>query len=67
MSKTFTLDSTFINLRPDDSAKALKIGPRFWATIGKRRDLNDGRLMGTTNQNADWPHGSAIPAATRSW
>jgi mannose-6-phosphate isomerase-like protein (cupin superfamily) len=55
MSKTFTLESTFINLRPDDSAKALKISPRFWATIGKRTDLGDGRLMGMTAQKADWP------------
>jgi mannose-6-phosphate isomerase-like protein (cupin superfamily) len=61
MSGTFTLESTFINLRPDDSAKALKIGPRFWATIAKRSDLGDGRLMGTTAQNADWPHWERHP------
>jgi mannose-6-phosphate isomerase-like protein (cupin superfamily) len=61
MSKTFTLESTFINLRPDDSAKALKISPRFWATIGKRTDLGDGRLMGMTAQKADWPHWERHP------
>ena len=33
MSKAFTLESTYVNLRPDDSASALKVGPRFWATV----------------------------------
>ena len=48
MGKAFTLDTTYINLRPDDSATTLKIDRRFWSTIEKRTDLDDGRLMGTT-------------------
>ena len=60
MSKAFTLDSTYVNLRPDDSATTLKIGPRFWATIAKRTDLGDGRLMGCTPQRKDCSSGSAI-------
>ena len=54
MSKTFTLDSTFVNLRPDDSATTLKVGPRFWRNIEKHTGLGDGRLMGVTPQKADW-------------
>ena len=56
MGKAFTLDTTYINLRPDDSATTLKIDRRFWSTIEKRTDLDDGRLMGTTTQIADWAH-----------
>ena len=55
MSKAFTLDSTYVNLRSDDSATTLKIGPRFWATVEKRTDLDSGRLVGTTPQKKDWP------------
>jgi len=55
MNKAFTLDSIYVNLRPDDSATTLKIGPRFWATVEKRTDLNSGRLVGTTLQKKDWP------------
>jgi mannose-6-phosphate isomerase-like protein (cupin superfamily) len=55
MSKAFTLNSTYVNLRPDDSATTLKGGRRFWANIAKRTDLNDGRLLGTTSQKSDWP------------
>jgi mannose-6-phosphate isomerase-like protein (cupin superfamily) len=55
MSKAFTLDSTYVNLRPDDRATTLKIGPRFWANVEKRTDLNSGRLVGTTPQKTDWP------------
>ena len=66
MSKAFTLDSTYVNLRPDDSATTLKIGPRFWTTVGKRTDLDDGRLMGTTPQKADWPHWERALAAVHA-
>ena len=62
MSKSFDLASTYVNLRPDDSAAIIKISPRFWATIDKRTDLDDGRLMGTTPQKKDWPHWERHPA-----
>jgi len=62
MSKSFDLASAYVNLRPDDSASILKVGPRFWATIDKRTDLDDGRLMGTTPQKKDWPHWERHPA-----
>lgn len=62
MSKAFDLASAYVNLRPDDSASVLKVGPRFWATIDKRADLDDGRLMGTTPQKKDWPHWERHPA-----
>ena len=61
MSKAFSLDSTYVNLRPDDGAATLKINARFWATIDKRRDLARGRLMGVTQQKADWPHWERHP------
>ena len=62
MSKSFRLDTTYVNLGPDDSATAIKIGPRFWATIEKRTDLKRGRLLGTTRQKADWPIWERHPA-----
>ena len=48
MSEAFTLDSTYIHLRPDESAISMEGGARFWAGIGERRDLEQGRLMGIT-------------------
>ena len=62
MSKPFTLDSTYVNLRPNDRARALKVGPRFWAKIHKRADLSDGRLVGVTPQKVDWPIWERHPA-----
>jgi mannose-6-phosphate isomerase-like protein (cupin superfamily) len=55
MSKAFSLDSTYVNLRPDDSATTLKVDARFWRSVHKRRDLNSGRLVGVTPQKVDWP------------
>ena len=62
----FTLDSTYIHLRPDESAVALEGGARFWAGIAERTDLAHGRLMGKTGQSRDWDHWEGIPRARRS-
>src|SRR5882724_10565623 len=62
MSEAFSLDSTYIHLRPDESALAMEGGARFWAGIASRSDLDMGRLMGSTMQNADWEHWERHPA-----
>ena len=62
MTDAFTLDSTYIHLRPDESALAMEGGPAFWAGIASRRDLDHGRLMGATTQTADWDHWERHPA-----
>lgn len=62
MAGAFTLDGTYIHLKPDDSARAMEGGDRFWAAIQERRDLDEGRLMGVTGQSADWVHWERHPA-----
>jgi len=62
MSKAFSLASTFVNLRPNDRARTLKVGRRFWSTINTRADLKDGRLVGVTPQTEDWPIWERHPA-----
>lgn len=62
MAGSFTLDGTYIHLKPDDSARAMEGGDRFWATIQERRDLDEGRLLGVTGQSADWDHWERHPA-----
>jgi mannose-6-phosphate isomerase-like protein (cupin superfamily) len=62
MSKPFSLSGTYVHLRPDDHATAMKVGPRFWATIDRRAELGSGRLMGSVPQKADWPHWERHPA-----
>jgi mannose-6-phosphate isomerase-like protein (cupin superfamily) len=62
MNKPFTLDKTFLNLRPDDSVTTIKVGPRFWQTIKERADLDDGRMVTMNRQSKDWPHWEMHPA-----
>ena len=62
MSPAFTLDSTYIHLRPDESALAMEGGAAFWQGIEERHDLDQGRLMGSTDQKADWDHWERHPA-----
>ena len=67
MNPAFTLDSTYIHLRPDESALAMEGGAAFWQGIEERHDLDHGRLMGSTDQSRPTgTTGSAIPPATRS-
>ena len=61
MAKAFTLDGTYVHLKPDDSAWAMEGGDRFWATIQQRTDLDEGRLMGVTGQSSDWDHWERHP------
>jgi len=62
MTQPFSLNATYVHLRPDDSALAMKGGAEFWAGIEDRRDLEEGRLMGASRQTADWDHWERHPA-----
>jgi mannose-6-phosphate isomerase-like protein (cupin superfamily) len=62
MTQAFSLDSTYIHLQPDERALAMEGGARFWAGIAGRHDLDHGRLMGSTEQSADWDHWERHPA-----
>ena len=62
MTQAFSLDSTYIHLQPDERALAMEGGARFWAGIADRHDLDHGRLMGSTEQSADWDHWERHPA-----
>jgi quercetin dioxygenase-like cupin family protein len=62
MAGVFTLDGIYVHLKPDDSARAMEGGDRFWATIQQRTDLDEGRLMGVTGQSSDWDHWERHPA-----
>ena len=67
MNPAFTLDSTYIHLRPDESALAMEGGPAFWQGIEERHDLDHGRLMGSTDQSRDWDHWAYLGNAGWSW
>ena len=62
MTQAFSLDSTYIHLQPDESALSMEGGAKFWAGIAGRHDLDHGRLMGSTEQSADWDHWERHPA-----
>jgi len=62
LNPTFSLDSTYIHLRPDERALAMEGGSAFWQGIGARHDLEQGRLMGSVDQTADWDHWERHPA-----
>lgn len=60
MADTIELDSTYVFLH--DGGKATSIpGEDFWATVGQRRDLDDGWLVTRGTSNADWPHWEMHP------
>jgi len=62
MAKAFSLADTYIHLRADDSAQTMEGGAKFWASIGKRDDLDAGRLIGKTGQSKDWDQWERHPA-----
>jgi len=58
------LGQTYIHLADGPDATPVPVGPDFWATIERRRELHDGRLMMMFrfNSTADWPHWEMHPA-----
>jgi mannose-6-phosphate isomerase-like protein (cupin superfamily) len=62
MTRSFSLASTYIHLQPDDSARVMEGGDKFWAGIAERTDLETGRLMGATGQSKDWDHWEMHPS-----
>jgi mannose-6-phosphate isomerase-like protein (cupin superfamily) len=58
----FSLASTYVHLRPDESAVTMEGGDAFWAGIAQRTDLDRGRLMGKSGQSKDWDHWERHPA-----
>jgi mannose-6-phosphate isomerase-like protein (cupin superfamily) len=62
MAKSFSLDTTYIHLKPDEAAVTMEGGDSFWAGIAQRTDLEEGRLMGKLSQSKDWDRWEMHPA-----
>src|ERR1700733_8412315 len=63
---SFDPTSTYVCLSPSGAASTIDVTPAFWATIGQREDLIEGRLVAAFHCDADWtrwemhPHGEEI-------
>jgi mannose-6-phosphate isomerase-like protein (cupin superfamily) len=55
------LTSTYLCLAPHGKVSAIPITPEFWATVGERDELRDGRLVAVYASSADWPHWEMHP------
>ena len=58
---TFKLDSTYIHLADGPSALPIAVGDDFWARIGERADLDEGRLVMSFAMSGDWDHWEMHP------
>jgi mannose-6-phosphate isomerase-like protein (cupin superfamily) len=57
----FDPTSTYVCLAPDGAASAIEVTPQFWATIGERAELREGRLVSAFHSDGDWPHWEMHP------
>lgn len=55
------LDSTYVHLGPAGEVTPMPAGPEFWATIGERRELEQGFLVTRARMTSDWPHWEMHP------
>jgi hypothetical protein len=66
MSKTdassFDLAGTYVHLGDGAAASAVEVDADFWSTLGRRTDLQSGRLVLITRQTTDWPMWEMHPA-----
>jgi mannose-6-phosphate isomerase-like protein (cupin superfamily) len=58
---TFDLESTYVCLASMGGAETIELTADFWATIGEREDLDEGRLAAVYSCDADWRHWERHP------
>ncbi len=58
----FSLDETYVHLSDGAPATPIPVGDDFWARIGQRTDLHDGRLLMVSHQNGEGTHWEMHPA-----
>jgi mannose-6-phosphate isomerase-like protein (cupin superfamily) len=61
---TFDLADTYVHLEDGPGAAPVEVGEDFWATLERRTDLQDGRLvmLFRFRSAADWDHWEMHPA-----
>ena len=58
----FDPTGTFVHLADGGKATTVPVGERFWAEIGDRTELHDGRLLTAHDISADMTHWEMHPA-----
>ncbi len=57
------LESTYLLVNPDETVTPIPVSPDFWATIGQRTDIHDGRMVMRFFYDADWTTWEVHPHA----
>lgn len=55
------LSATYLCLAPSGAVTTMPVTPDFWATIGGRTELAEGRLVAAFECGADWNHWEMHP------
>lgn len=58
----FDLKATYLHLEDGPGVTPIPVGDDFWATIGHRTEIADGRLVSAYRFTEDWPHWERHPA-----
>ena len=61
-SKTFELDSTYVQLHDGPAVDLIRVDPDFWDRIEERKELHQGRLLMVTHQSGAMTHWEMHPA-----
>jgi mannose-6-phosphate isomerase-like protein (cupin superfamily) len=55
------LSATYLCLAPSGAVTTMPVTPDFWATVGGRTELAEGRLVAAFDCAADWNHWEMHP------
>ena len=61
-TKTFKLDTTYVQLHDGPAATPISVDPHFWDRIQERKELHEGRLLIVTHQTGAMTHWEMHPA-----
>jgi hypothetical protein len=60
--EVFDLARTYVHLADGPEARPLEVGADFWARLGARADLQEGRLVSAFTMTRTWDHWEMHPA-----
>ena len=58
----FDLQTTYLDLAGDGSARAIAVTPDFWAALERGDERVEGRMVAVFPMTEDWPHWERHPA-----
>ena len=61
MASSFDLETTYLHLADGEAVRKVEVTDDFWARLGERAELTEGRMVFLFSMDSDWDHWEMHP------